>query len=87
MDQPEIKFIKKLIRMRRIAERLGSNRKPGVMGVVEWLDIHIKANGYTKPNESRMFLLRHHDKVSFILFGDKPKLEMELNDLLKPIPV
>lgn len=82
MKQPEIILVSKLIKMRRIAERLGGNRKIGVIGVVDFLDRHIKANGYNKPNESRMFLLRHFEKIEYIIPAGKQKLYNELNDLV-----
>lgn len=85
MRQPEISFILKLIRIRRVAERIHANRKPNVMATVDWLERHIQANGYHKPNESRWFFINHFDKVEFIIPGGKPKLLEELNKLRKEV--
>lgn len=79
--QKEINFVLKLIRMRRASERLNSNLKAGVMENVDWLDRHIKANGYLNPSESKSFFIRHIERIKCIMFWDKSKLVAEFNEL------
>ena len=83
MIQPEIAFVNKLIRIRLAAERLGGNRKPGVVETANWLKLHIKANGYVNPNESRSFFERHLDKIEYLIPSGKPKLREEFANLHK----
>lgn len=74
MIQPEIKFVSKLIKMRKAIERQGGNKVPGVMISVDWLERHIKANSYSKPNESRSFFLRNIDRIDNVMFWSKKSI-------------
>lgn len=81
--QPEIAFVNKLIRMRLAAERIGANLKPNVGSISAHLKRLIDANGYTKPNESKSFLIRHYESVEYLIPSGKPKLREELLNLVK----
>ena len=80
MVQPEICFVNKLIRMRLVAERLGGNRKPNVAHIADKLKILIAANKYSKPNESKLFFIRHVDSIEYLIPSGKPKLRDEFNN-------
>ena len=81
--QPEIKFINKIIRIRRYCEKKGGNKLPGVMEHVNWLDKHIKFNGYKTPESAKGFLKREMIRIAFIIPSGKMKLFDELNELVK----
>ena len=83
MQQPEIKFINKIIRIRRYCEKTGGNKLTGVMKHVNWLDKHIKFNGYTTPEMAKGFLKREMIRIAFIIPSGKTKLFNELKELAK----
>lgn len=79
--QPEIAFVKKLIRMRLAAQLNGARQPPHVMETVSWLKRHIEANMYSRANEAQSFFERNKDKIEAILFVKKPKLNEEFEKL------
>ena len=81
--QPTIRFVNKLIKMRIAAERMGCNKKDHVMGYVNFLDVHIRANKYDRPNDAKLFFLRHSDKIEYIIPGGKNGLLLEFKELHK----
>lgn len=83
MIQSEIKFINKLIRIRKHCEKTGVNKQPGVMYHVNWLDRHIQFNKYEKPEIAKSFLKREMLRIAFIIPSGKTKLFNELKELMK----
>jgi hypothetical protein len=81
MAQKEIKFITKLVNMRKAADRIGANRKEGVMEHVLWLERHIAANGYSSTEMAESFFSREILRVSFIMFWGKAALVEEFEQL------
>ena len=81
MAQPEIKFIMKLVNMRKAANKLGANRKEGVMDHVIWFERHIKANGYKSSEMAKSFFIRELERVAYIMFWGKPSLAKEFKSL------
>ena len=80
--QPEIKFINKIIRIRRYCEKKGSNKLTGVMEHVNWLDRHIRFHEYATPETAKAFLKREKLRISFIIPSGKMKLFNELKELV-----
>lgn len=79
--QPEIKFVNKLISMRKQADKRKANLKQGVMAHVMWLQRHIQANGYSNRADAKSFLRRHESRINYIMFSDKPTLIKEYFEL------
>ena len=50
---------------------------------VNWLDKHIKFNGYTTPEMTKGFLKREMIRIAFIIPSGKTKLFNELKELAK----
>ena len=50
---------------------------------VNWLDKHIKFNGYTTPEMAKGFLKREMIRIAFIIPSGKTKLFNELKELAK----
>lgn len=80
--QPEITFIKKLIRMRKATERLGMNKRVGVMEDVNWLERHVMANRYESEPDAKRFILTHSAKVINIIPSGKKNLMREFTNLI-----
>lgn len=81
--QNEIKFINKLISMRKAADRTGSNKKPFVMQHVLWLERHIQANGYSSAKTAKGFFIRELERIQYVMFWSKDKLVQEFENLNK----
>jgi hypothetical protein len=80
--QPEIKFINKIIRLRKRCDKLKANKKPGVMTHVMFLDRHIQANKYNKPETAKSFLKRELLRVTYIIPSQNKAMFEELNEFL-----
>lgn len=82
MQQPEIKFINKVIRLRKNCEKQGANKLPGVMAHVNWLHRHIRHNKYSEPEQASGFLKREALRIAFIIPSQNKKMFEELNSLI-----
>ncbi len=80
--QPEISFIKKLIRMRKSMQRRGVERIDR-SEEVHFLERHIDYNGYHKPIQAKKFFLKNAEKIHRLIGVKGGKLEREFNELYK----
>lgn len=78
--QPEISYIKKLIRMRKTMQRRGVERIDRSKEVA-FLQTHIDCNGYHKPEQAKSFFRRHADKIYRLIGTKEGKLEQEFQKL------